>query len=157
MPQAQAARETLEQAQQLLEKYPEQTAKLSTAAKAKGSMTAAIPPIAGWRVAIIVAGIARRGVWHYGPDPWRECGRVLRPCSAWRPSSSFRRPCAAYRQEQQESHRPGVGALHLRRGCPAAGGLPGAGPVRPPCGAAADDPVLREGPCPERGEALNVR
>ena len=33
-PQAQAARETLEQAQQLLEEYPEQTAKLSTAATA---------------------------------------------------------------------------------------------------------------------------
>ena len=44
-----------------------------------------------------------------------------------------------------------MGALHLRRGCPVAGGLPGAGPVRPPCGAAADDPGAAGGPCPERG------
>lgn len=57
-PQAQAARETLEQAQQLLEEYPEQTAKLSTAAKAK-RVNDRINPAYRWvALTIIVAGIA---------------------------------------------------------------------------------------------------
>ena len=57
-PQAQAARETLEQAQQLLEKYPEQTAKLSTAAKAKRVNDRSNPAYRWVALAIIVAGIA---------------------------------------------------------------------------------------------------
>ena len=57
-PQAQAARETLEQAQQLLEEYPEQTAKLSTAAKAKRVNDRSNPAYRWVALAIIVAGIA---------------------------------------------------------------------------------------------------
>ena len=57
-PQAQAARETLEQAQQLLEKYPEQTAKLSTAAKAKRVNDRSNPAYRWVALGIIVAGIA---------------------------------------------------------------------------------------------------
>lgn len=57
-PQAQAARETLEQAKQLLEEYPEQTAKLSTAAKAKRVNDRSNPAYRWVALAIIVAGIA---------------------------------------------------------------------------------------------------
>lgn len=57
-PQAQAARETLEQAQQLLEEYPEQTAKLSTAAKAKRVNDRSNPAYRWVALTIIVAGIA---------------------------------------------------------------------------------------------------
>lgn len=57
-PQAQAARETLEQARQLLEEYPEQTAKLSTAAKAKRVNDRSNPAYRWVALAIIVAGIA---------------------------------------------------------------------------------------------------
>ena len=49
---------TLEQAQQLLEKYPEQTAKLSTAAKAKRVNDRSNPAYRWVALAIIVAGIA---------------------------------------------------------------------------------------------------
>lgn len=57
-PQAQAARETLEQAQQLLEEYPEQTAKLSAAAKAKRVNDRSNPAYRWVALAIIMAGIA---------------------------------------------------------------------------------------------------
>ena len=80
-PQAQAARETLEQAQQLLEEYPEQTAKLSTAAKAKRVNDRSNPAYRWVALAIIVAGIAAvvygimaliRGEWSVGGHPVRR-------------------------------------------------------------------------------------
>lgn len=153
-PQAQAARETLEQAQQLLEEYPEQTAKLSTAAKAKRVNDRSNPAYRWVALAIIVAGIAAVVYGIMALIRGENVGVYFALFGLAAHLLLFRRPCAAYRQEQQESHRPGVGALHLGRGGPAAGGLPGAGPIRPPCGAAADDPGAAGGPCPERGGGL---
>lgn len=48
-PEAQAAREKLEKARTFLAGYPKLTDRLSTAAKASGSMSTPIPPINGWR------------------------------------------------------------------------------------------------------------
>ena len=72
-PQAQAARETLEQAQQLLEEYPEQTVKLSTAAKAKRVNDRSNPAYRWVALAIIVAGIAavreQQMIFHFSLRP----------------------------------------------------------------------------------------
>ena len=152
--QAQAARDT-EQAQQLLEEYPSRRRSCPRRLRPSGSMTAAIPPIAGG-AGYYCGGHRRRGVRHYGPDPWRECGRVLRPV---RPgghlllSGAHVLPTAknnkkAITQEWERSISRRVALLPE--------GLPGAGPVRPPCGAAA----MIHGCCgrvvPRAWEALNV-
>ena len=105
-PQAQAARETLEQAQQLLEEYPEQTAKLSTAAKAKRVNDRSNPAYRWVALAIIVAGIA---AVVYGIMALARMWAYTSPCSAWRPSSSFPAPmcCLPPRTTRKPSPRSG--------------------------------------------------